>query len=116
MYSTQIMASASASAPHHGPAGSGRTEHQQIMTASRRDGHSTLGHLLPTDVGEINIINSEFVKPFIESRRRWLDLQFACEEGHRFGKRRDADHFDALDDGCLSSARLGNNQSFNFIL
>jgi hypothetical protein len=86
------------------------------MPAGRGNRHRPLGHFLAADVGEIEIVDRELLKPFLKPRRCRVDVQLAGEEGNRLGKRRDADHLDPFDDRRLRRARFRHDQPAQFLL
>ena len=67
----------------HRLAGAGRAEHQEIVRAGGGDGDGPLGHLLPADVGEVDVVAPSTGRTIRRARRRRLDVDLAGEEADR---------------------------------
>ena len=86
------------------------------MAAGRGDRDRALGHLLAAHVGKIDVVSGVLSKPFVESRRRRFDFDFAGKERDGLGQAGDGDDFDLLDHGRFGRAGRWHDDASKFLL
>ncbi len=86
----------------HRLARSGRPDHQDVVTAGRRDLERALGLLLSFDLAEIDVVNVGVAERSGEIDRNRLERTQALEEFESLAQTLDSEHRGALaDDGSL---------------
>ena len=67
------------------------------MPAGRGDGDRPLGHLLPADVGVVDIVAAMLVEQLVNATGLRLNINLAVKEADRLRQTVDGDHLQAFD-------------------
>ncbi|CAE7200853.1 unnamed protein product [Symbiodinium necroappetens] len=96
---------------HHGFAGPGRAEHEEVVPPRCRDGDGALDGFLAFDVREIDLGGGVRDEAGDVHGRVRLGVEQAVEDGDDFVQRAHAEDVDAVDDGGLGGVLRGDDDA-----
>ena len=81
------------------------------MSARCRDGDCAFGHLLTTNVREVDVISGKLFKPVVQFGWRRFHRQRAGKETDGLRQRVHGDHFNRIDNRCFGAVVLRDDDA-----